>query len=75
MVLGEAVRGGRVIADWPGLGTGALLEERDLRPTASLDGLILSVLGGTFGIDPDRMKDTLFPGGHVSAPFRGLVRI
>ena len=32
-VLGGAVAGGRVVADWPGLGAGRLFEDRDLQPT------------------------------------------
>src|SRR5262249_16632265 len=35
-VLGGAVAGGRVLADWPGLGPGKLLDDRDLRPTLDL---------------------------------------
>ena len=42
MLLGGAVKAGRVIADWPGLATAALHEGRDLRRpptwTASLPG-------------------------------------
>ena len=33
MLLGGAVAGGKVIADWPGLSQGALYEGRDLKPT------------------------------------------
>ena len=32
-LAGGAVRGGRVIADWPGLTRKALLDGRDVRPT------------------------------------------
>jgi uncharacterized protein (DUF1501 family) len=32
-VLGGAVAGGRVRADWPGLAPGKLFENRDLAPT------------------------------------------
>jgi uncharacterized protein (DUF1501 family) len=32
-LAGGAVRGGRVMADWPGLARAALLDDRDLRPT------------------------------------------
>jgi uncharacterized protein (DUF1501 family) len=35
-LVGGAVRGGRLIADWPGLATSALLQNRDLRPTLDL---------------------------------------
>jgi uncharacterized protein (DUF1501 family) len=31
MVLGGAVKGGRVVADWPGLGQSQLYQQRDLR--------------------------------------------
>ena len=40
MLLGGAVAGGRVVADWPGLAPGALYEGRDLKPTTDLDALI-----------------------------------
>ena len=40
MLVGGAVKGGRVIADWPGLAGGKLYQSRDLRPTSALDALI-----------------------------------
>lgn len=65
MVLGGAVRGGRVIADWPGLGPGDLYEGRDLRPTTRLDALMASVAAETFGLDPQAVTKSLF--GNVTA--------
>src|SRR5262245_59895438 len=35
-LLGGAVAGGRVVADWPGLGARSLYEGRDLKPTTDL---------------------------------------
>jgi uncharacterized protein (DUF1501 family) len=35
MLFGGAVKGGRVLADWPGLATANLYEARDLKPTTS----------------------------------------
>ncbi|MDR5857763.1 DUF1501 domain-containing protein [Caballeronia sp. LZ062] len=61
MIFGGAVAGGRVLADWPGLGNGALYQSRDLKPTAALDAVIASAAGETFGIDPKRVYATLFP--------------
>lgn len=61
MLLGGAVSGGRVIADWPGLAPGALYEGRDLRPTLGLDTLIAGALAQHYGIDPARIAATLFP--------------
>lgn len=61
MVLGGAVQGGRVLADWPGLSAKALFQGRDLQPTLGLDTLISSVAGECFGLDPERLGRTLFP--------------
>ena len=61
MMLGGAVAGGRVIADWPGLAAGALYEGRDLKPTLSLDTVIGASLAQHFGLDPAQVARTLFP--------------
>ena len=61
MLLGGAVQGGRIIADWPGLETGNLLDGRDLKPTLALDGLIAQTCAEVFRSDPERMKRVLFP--------------
>jgi uncharacterized protein (DUF1501 family) len=74
MLLGGAVQGGRVIADWPGLADGALHEGRDLRPTMALDELIGSAVAGHFGIDPRRTLAALFPGSGTVRMMDGLVR-
>jgi len=60
-LLGGAVRGGRVIADWPGLSPGSLHEGRDLRPTSSLAELIANAAAECFGIDPEAAARKLFP--------------
>lgn len=74
MLLGGAVAGGRVIADWPGLATGALYEGRDLRPTLGLDALIGSAVAGHFGVDAPRAMQVLFPEGKAARLVEGLVR-
>ena len=61
MVIGGAVHGGRVLADWPGLAPANLFEGRDLKPTLGLDTLIASVCAETFSLDPERTVRTLFP--------------
>lgn len=62
MLLGGAVKGGRVLADWPGLNPTALYEGRDLRPTLPLDAFIGGAIAAHFGLDPARATRTLFPG-------------
>ncbi len=61
MVIGGAVHGGRVLADWPGLAPANLFEGRDLKPTLGLDTLIASACAETFSLDPERTVRTLFP--------------
>lgn len=73
-LLGGAVQGGRVVADWPGLSEAALYEGRDLRPTAGLDAVIGSAVAAHFGIDPARAMPTLFPGQNSARVMEGLVR-
>lgn len=74
MLLGGAVRGGRIIADWPGLSDAALHEGRDLRPTAGLDNVIASATAAHFGIDPKRAVAAMFPGERSARLFDGLIR-
>ena len=61
MLLGGAVAGGKVIADWPGLGPAALYEGRDLKPTTDLDTLIATAVAQHYSIDPARIMTVLFP--------------
>ena len=61
MLLGGAVAGGKVVADWPGLSQGELYEGRDLRPTTDLDALIGAALAQHYRLEPARAMATLFP--------------
>ena len=61
MLIGGAVAGGQVIADWPGLSSGALYEGRDLKPTSDLDALVAGTMAQHFGLDPARTAGLLFP--------------
>ncbi|MEA3002697.1 MAG: hypothetical protein QOH81_1485 [Sphingomonadales bacterium] len=74
MLLGGAVKGGRVLADWPGLAPAALYENRDLRPTLDLDALIANALAQHYGLDLARIAATLFPEGQRPRPIDGLIR-
>jgi uncharacterized protein (DUF1501 family) len=74
MLFGGAVKGGRVVADWPGLGQTALYEARDLKATIGLDAVIAGVAAESFGIDPARVARTLFPGVSSGRPMEGLIR-
>ncbi|MFW5634483.1 MAG: DUF1501 domain-containing protein, partial [Erythrobacter sp.] len=73
IALGGAVAGRRVIADWPGLGDGALHEGRDLAPTLALESVLAGAVAEHFALDPKTAMARLFP-GRGAAPLAGLVR-
>ena len=72
-LAGGAVAGGRVVADWPGLGGGRLFQNRDLAPTTDLRAVAKGVLAGHLGLGPAALA-TVFPGSLSVTPMGGLVR-
>ena len=74
MLLGGSLAGGRVLADWPGLGAAALHEGRDLRPTLALEALVAGAIAGHYSLDPAQTARTLFPNGGGDRPIEGLSR-
>ncbi|WP_302059123.1 DUF1501 domain-containing protein [Paraburkholderia sp. CNPSo 3274] len=74
MLVGGAVAGGRVQADWPGLRSADLYESRDLKPTASLDALIAGAAAESLGLDPQRTASTLFGDAGTKYAIPGLIR-
>ncbi len=73
LVLGGAVPGGRVRADWPGLGSGKLFENRDLAPTTDLRSVIKGVLVEHMRL-PGSAMERVLPGSLDAQPMAGLVR-
>ena len=73
LLMGGSVRGGRVIADWPGLAESNLYEGRDLRPTIALENVLAGAVGEHMQIDPERALADLFP-RRSGAPISGMVR-
>jgi len=71
-ILGGAVRGGRVISDWPGIGSSNLLDGRDLMPTTSLEMMLAGVIGDHFKLDSEKVSRELFPGSIDGTPVTGI---
>jgi uncharacterized protein (DUF1501 family) len=71
-VVGGAVRGGRVIADWPGLSDRALHEGRDLRPTLDLRALFKAALAAQLGLGEAALETKVFPDSRGVKPLPGL---
>lgn len=72
MLVGGAVKGGRVLADWPGLAPAQLYEGRDLMPTTALDAVIAGVAAESLSLDPELVSRTLFADG-TGKPRTGLI--
>jgi len=69
-IAGGSVDGGRIIADWPGLGERDLYEDRDLRPTLDLRGLFKGVLQEQFGVAEAALETSVFPESSGVSPIR-----
>ena len=63
-VLGGAVRGGRVLADWPGLASNQRFEGRDLRITTDLRAVLRPVLAQHLGVPKLALDREVFPGSQ-----------
>ena len=73
-LLGGAVEGGRVIADWPGLSSHSLYQGRDLKPTADLRAVLKGVLSEHLLVSNGALGTLVFPDSAAVKPIRGLIR-
>ena len=62
IAAGGALRGKRVMADWPGLSSGNLLAERDLMPTRDVRAFAGWALRSLYGVDAAAVEGVVFPG-------------
>ncbi len=62
LVLGGAVNGGRVLADWPGLAKQDRFEGRDLRTTTDLRAVFKGVLADHLKVSQASLNTQVFPG-------------
>ena len=68
LVLGGAVRGGRVLTDWPGLAPAQRNDGRDLRVTTDVRAIFRSVLIDHLGLPSARVGQLILPGTAALAP-------
>ena len=73
LLAGGAVNGGKVIADWPGLASASLYQERDLRPTQDLRAIFKGVLRDHLGIAERDLETKVFPQSAKIRPSENLV--
>ena len=73
LLFGGAVRGGRVLADWPGLADHQLFENRDLRPTLDTRQLLKGVLAAQFDLRRAELDQLVFPDSQNVPVLNGLL--
>jgi uncharacterized protein (DUF1501 family) len=73
LFLGGAVKGGRIIADWPGLAEKDLFQNRDLKPTTDLRVMLKGLLRDHLGIPDGALGATVFPDTAMLKGMSGLV--
>jgi uncharacterized protein (DUF1501 family) len=72
-LAGGALKGGRVIADWPGLKDANLHEGRDLKATTDLRAVLKGLLKDHLRVDDKALAHAVFPDSGPVKPMAGLV--
>ena len=73
LFAGGTLKGGRVVADWPGLKNADLHDNRDLKPTTDLRSVLKGLLRDHLRVDERHLEATVFPDSAVARPIEGLL--
>jgi uncharacterized protein (DUF1501 family) len=73
LLAGGALKGGRVITDWPGVAEAKLYENRDLKATTDLRAVMKGLLRDHVRVREGALATAVFPDSAVIKPMTGLV--
>jgi uncharacterized protein (DUF1501 family) len=73
LLVGGALKGGRVIADWPGVKESNLYENRDLKATTDLRAVLKGLLRDHLCIDERALATDVFPNSEDVEPAQGCL--
>jgi uncharacterized protein (DUF1501 family) len=73
LLAGGALKGGRVIADWPGLKEADLHDKRDLKATTDLRAVLKGLLRDHLRVEDRMLAAEVFPGSDGVTAMEGLV--
>jgi len=73
LLAGGAIKGGRVISDWPGLKPANLYQGRDLAPTTDLRAALKGILHDHLGLAERVLAENVFPDSASVKAMKGLV--
>jgi uncharacterized protein (DUF1501 family) len=74
LLAGGALKGGRVVADWPGVKEADLHEKRDLKATTDLRAVLKGLLRDHLRVDDRVLAAEVFPGSDDVTAIEGLVQ-
>ncbi len=73
LLAGGALKGGRVLADWPGVKDANLYEHRDLKATTDLRAVLKGLLKDHLRVDDRSLATEVFPDSGGVEPMPGLL--
>ena len=73
LLVGGALKGGRVIADWPGVKEANLYQNRDLKATSDLRGVLKGVLRDHLRVADRALTGDVFPDSASVPPIEGCL--
>jgi uncharacterized protein (DUF1501 family) len=73
LLVGGALKGGRVIADWPGVKDSDLFENRDLKATTDLRAVLKGPLRDHLRVDEHTLATEVFPDSEGVKPIEGCL--
>ena len=73
LFAGGALKGGRIVADWPGVKEADLYQDRDLKPTTDLRAVLKGLLKDHLRVDDQVLATDIFPDSDAAKPIEGLL--
>jgi uncharacterized protein (DUF1501 family) len=73
LLVGGALKGGRVIADWPGVKDSDLFENRDLKATTDLRAVLKGLLRDHLRVEDRALATVIFPDSEGVNPIDGCL--
>ncbi len=73
LLVGGALKGGRVIADWPGVKDSNLFENRDLKATTDLRAVLKGLLRDHLRVEDRALATVIFPESDGVNPMEGCL--
>jgi uncharacterized protein (DUF1501 family) len=72
-VMGGGVNGGKVLGQWPGLGSGNLYQNRDLMPTTDMRSIFKTMLYAHLQTPIDTLENNIFPQSASAGLIKNLL--